>query len=88
MTKQHQPLYLHPDDAAVLVELAEAIDATNQRKQHSIGALCEELADIADDAWPELVASLKASRDAAAGGDFEEMLQVYLAEEYRKQNES
>ena len=73
MPKQHQPLYLSPEAAATLKKLATELDCTNQRGQHSIGALCEWLAQTADSAFHETVADLEVSAGCAAGGDWREL---------------
>lgn len=74
--KQHQPLYLAPGEAETLKELAASLDITNQRGQHSVGALCGWLANVADNAWPETIAALKVAGECSVGGDWDEMIEA------------
>lgn len=80
MTKTHQPLYLAPEAAATLQQLAAAVGSENQRGQASISALCEWLAEAATAAWPETVAALKIARACGAGEDWHELIEIVRPE--------
>lgn len=76
MTKNHQQtLYMTDESAATLKSLAAAMGTVNQRKEHSIGALCEWLALTADGAFVETVAALELAAKCSSGTEWHEAIE-------------